>query len=96
MYPRQVQVNSPEEAAVVEQALAMHRELHRLADAAPDGHVLAQVEQVAVDRGRRFTREVLQDVLNGQARDLEKKGGAPGPARAAGRVATGAGPNVGS
>ena len=73
----------------------MVRELKQLADAAPDGHVLAAVEQAAVDRGRRFIRDRLQDVLNAQAADLEK-GGAAGPAPAAGRDATTAGPSVGS
>ena len=91
MYPRAVEVRNEQEAVAVEQALAMVRELERLAGAAPDGHVLAAVEQAAVDRGRRFTRDRLQDVLNAQARDLEKKGGAPGPAPAAApAAATGA------
>lgn len=71
------------EAAALEQALAMVRELKRLADAAADGRVLAAVEAAAVDSGRRFTRGRLQDVLNAQAADLEKKGGAAGTAPAA-------------
>jgi hypothetical protein len=84
------------EAAALEQALAMVRELKHLADAAPDGKVLAVVEQAAVDRGRRFTRERLQDALNAQAAALEQKGGAPAPAPAAGRGGTGAAPSAGS
>jgi len=84
------------EAAAVEQALAMVRELKQLADAAPDGHVLAAVEVAAVERGRRFTRDRLQDVLNAQAKDLEKKGGAAGPVPAGGRARTTVGPNAGS
>jgi hypothetical protein len=84
------------EAAAIEQALAMVRELKQLADAAPDGQVLARVEQAAVDRGRRFTRDRLQDVLNAQARGLEQKGGADGPAPVAGRAGTTAGPSGGS
>jgi hypothetical protein len=84
------------EAAAIEQALAMVRELKQLADAAPDGHVLAVVEQAAVDRGRRFLRDRLQDVLNAQAADLEKKGGAPGPAPAAGPARATARPSGGS
>jgi hypothetical protein len=83
------------EAAAIEQALAMVRELKQLADATPDGHVLAAVERAAVDRGRRFTRDRLQDVLNAQAAGLEKKGGAPGPAPAAGRAAATARPSAG-
>ncbi len=84
------------EAAALEQALAMVRELRQLADAAPDGHVLAAVENGAVERGRRFVRERLQDVLNAQAHDLEKKGGAAGTAPAAAGDATTAGPGVAS
>src|SRR5262249_57953425 len=75
------------EAAAMEQARAMIRELRQLADATPDGHVLAAVEGAAVDRGRRFVRDRLQDVLNAQAADLENKGGAARPAPAAGRGA---------
>ena len=75
------------EAAAMEQARAMVRELRQLADATPDGRVLAAVEQAAVERGRRFVRDRLQEVLNAQAAGLEKKGGAAGPARAARRAA---------
>jgi hypothetical protein len=96
MYPRQVEVRNAAEAAAVEQALAMVRELDRLADEAEDGHVIAQVEQVALDQGRRFTRERLQDVLNRQAQALEKKGGADGTVPAAGLDAIRGGPNAGS
>ena len=96
MYPRLIEDRDEVEAAAVEQALAMARELRRVADAAPDGQVLAIVERATVDRGRRFTRERLQDALNAQAADLEQKGGAPGPAPAAGRGGTGAAPSGGS
>jgi hypothetical protein len=84
------------EAAALQQALAMVRELKALAGAAPDGKVLAVAEQAALDFGRRFTRQRLQDVLNAQAADLEKKGGAAEPAPAAASAATTAGPSVGS
>jgi hypothetical protein len=84
------------EAAALEQALTMVRELKHLADTTPDGHVLAAVEKAAVDRGRRFVRDRLQDVLNAQAHDLEKKGGAAGSAPAAAGDATTAGPSVAS
>ena len=71
------------EFTAMEQAQAMVRELKRLADITPDGHVLAVVESAAVDRGRQFLRDRLQDVLNAQAADLEKKGGAVATAPAA-------------
>jgi hypothetical protein len=90
MYPRNinVEVRNAAEAAAVQQALAMVRELEEIANAAPDGQVLDQVEPAALDRGRRFMRDRFHDVLNGQAKDLEKKGGARGSAPAAGRDAT--------
>lgn len=84
------------EAAAMEQARAMVRELRQLADATPDGHVLARVEQATVEFGRRFVRDRLQDVLNAQAKDLEKKGGAPGIVPAAAGVAITATPPDGS
>jgi hypothetical protein len=96
MYPRQVEVRNAAEAAAVEQALARVRELDRMADDAADGHVIARVERAALDGGRRFTRDRLQDVLSRQAQALEKKGGAVGTAPAAGRGVIKVGPSVGS
>ena len=90
MYPRDIRVNSPLEALVVEQALAMVREMKRAADAAPDGHVLAQAEAVAVAQGRELTRKSLEAALNEQAEEVEKKGRAAGPARVAARGTTAA------
>ena len=84
------------EAAALEQALAMVRELKQLADAAPDGHVLARVEKATVELGRRFVRDRLRDLLNDQAEGLEKKGGPAGTAPAAAGGATTAAPPAGS
>jgi hypothetical protein len=96
MSRRTLEADDEIEAAAMEQARAMVRELRQLADATPDGHVLARVENLTVELGRRFVRDRLQDVLNAQAADLEKKGGADGPAPAAGRDAIAAGPPAGS
>jgi len=85
MYPRDIRVDNPTEALIVERALAMARELSRTADAAPDGQVLKQVESLAVDEGRDLTRMSLEAVLREQATAVEKKGRRAGPARAAGR-----------
>src|SRR6266702_7187619 len=81
MYPRDIRVNSPLEALVVEQALAMVREMKRVADAAPDGQVLDQAETVAVAQGRELTRKSLEAVLNDQAAEVEKKVRRAGRAR---------------
>jgi hypothetical protein len=74
MYPRDIRVNNPTEALIVEQALAMVREMQQTATAAPDGRVLAQVEKVAMAQGRELTRKSLEAVLNDQAEEVEKKG----------------------
>jgi hypothetical protein len=69
-----VEVNTPLEALLVEQALAMARELGAVADAAPDGRVLAEAEVAAVRLGREFTRRALEATLQTQAEAAEKKG----------------------
>jgi hypothetical protein len=67
MIRRTMEFEDENELIAAEQAVAMARELRKLAEAAPDGHVLAVVESAALDRGRRFMRERLQDALNAQA-----------------------------
>jgi hypothetical protein len=69
-----IEVNTPLEALLVEQALAMVRELGSVADAAADGRVLAQAEVAAVRLGREFTRRALEATLQEQAAASEKKG----------------------
>lgn len=78
MIRRTMEFEDENELVAAEQAIAIARELKKLGDATPDGRVLAVVEQAALEHGRRFTRERLQDALNAQASDLEKKGGADG------------------
>lgn len=90
MYPRDIRVENPTEALLVEQALAMYRELKRTADAAPDGQVLAQAEMLAVAQGRELTRKNLEAVLGEQAREVEKKGRAADVVPAAARDTTAA------
>jgi hypothetical protein len=81
--PRQVEINTPLEELLVEQALLMARELQAAADAAPDGRVLADAEQVAVRAGRELTRRALEAALQSQAEQAEKKGPPAAPAAAA-------------
>lgn len=96
MIRRLMEFEDENELVAAEQAIAMARELKKLGDATPDGHVLAVVELAALERGRRFTRERLQDALNAQASDLEKKGGADGTAPVARRDGVTAGNKGGS
>ena len=74
------------EAILVEQALAMARELEAASDSAPDGQVLAIAEETAVRSGRKLTLAALEAALCRQAEAAEKRGAPAGPARAAGRV----------
>jgi len=74
MYPRDIRVENPAEALIVEQALAMYREMRNAAAAAPDGQVLSIAERVAVARGRELTRRGLESVLQEEACEGEKKG----------------------
>lgn len=84
MIRRTMEFRDEHEMIAAEQAVAMVRELKALADATPDGKVLAIVEHQAVEHGRRFVRDRLEGVLNEQAESLEKKGGADGIVPAAG------------
>jgi hypothetical protein len=71
MQPRTLRLTDPVEALVVEQALALVRQLREACQNGPHGHVLAQAELVALDQGRVLT---LQAVLNDAAAPAEKKG----------------------
>jgi hypothetical protein len=74
MYPREIRVENPQEALIVEQALAMYREVREAAAAAPDGQVLSVAESLAISRGRELTCKSLQTVLQEEAQASEKKG----------------------
>ena len=88
---RTVTVRTELESILVEQALAMARELEAVTDAAPDGAVLAVGEMAAVRLGRELTRAALEAALRRQAGPAEEKGlpAAPAPAAAAAGSRTG-------
>jgi hypothetical protein len=69
-----IHVENAQEALIVEQALAMYREMNHACHQAADGEVLAVAELLAVQRGRELTRKALETVLNAQAEEVEKKG----------------------
>jgi hypothetical protein len=77
MYPRNIRVESPQEALIVEQALAMYREMQQAAATAADGEVLSVAEQLAMTRGRELMRKSLESVLQEEAQASEKKGSRP-------------------
>jgi hypothetical protein len=80
---RMVEVRTELESILVEQALAMARELELASDAALDGQVLAVSEALAIKAGRELTRRALQATLRRQAEPAEKKGLPADPALAA-------------
>lgn len=82
---RTIEVKSELESLLIEQAIAMARELERVSDAAPDGHVLAIAELAALRAGRELTRVALQAALQRQSPLAEKKGLPGEPAPVAGR-----------
>ena len=77
---RIVTIHTELEAILVEQALAMARELEAVTDAAPDGEVLAVAELAALRSGRELTRRALEGALQRQAEAVEKKGRRDEPA----------------
>jgi hypothetical protein len=82
MYPRDIRVESRQEALIVEQALAMYREMRAAAAMAPDGAVLSVAESLALARGRDLTRKSLEAVLEEEIESSEKKGRSSGRVRA--------------
>jgi len=58
---------------MMERALSMAQELERAGAAAADGHVLEELEMLAVTRGRDFTRGALEGALQRQVDEVEKK-----------------------
>ena len=81
---RMVEVSTELESILVEQALAMARELEMVSDAAPDGHVLAVSELAASRGGRELTRRALEVTPQRQAARARQKGPPARPAPAAG------------
>jgi hypothetical protein len=64
---------TPFQRLMMENALAMARELERAGAAAPDGRVLEELETLAVVRGRELTRGALEGALQRQVDEVEKK-----------------------
>lgn len=87
MTPTSVSVDSEFQRLVVEQALALAREVESTAGAAPHGRVLDRCEGLLLTRGRDFLLTVLQGMAQRTADEAVKKGG-PEPATAATAGAT--------
>ena len=78
-----VPVETDFQRLVVEQALALAREVEATAGAAPPGCVLDRCEGLLLTRGREFLLGVLQSAAQHTADEVGKKGGPPASARAA-------------
>jgi hypothetical protein len=73
MEPVTMTARTPLQQLMMEKALAMAEELERAGAAAADGHVLDELEMLAVARGRDFTRGALEGALQRQVDEVEKK-----------------------
>ena len=73
MEPVTMTARTPLQQLMMEKALAMAEELERAGAAAADGHVLEELEMLAVARGRDFTRGALEAALQRQVDEVEKK-----------------------
>ena len=94
MNARTFRTRTPLQALLVEQALALAKQLEQTADAAPDGQVLARVEALAVPAARELARQAVEAALQAQAEAAEKKGRRGAPARAGGSSGTRATPGA--
>jgi hypothetical protein len=72
MTRRSFVADTPLQALLLEQALLLAQQLQQTADAAPDGHVLAQVQALAVPAARELARQAAQATWQAQAEAAEK------------------------
>ena len=75
MTPTSVPVDTDFQRLVVEQALALAREVESTAGSAPDGKILDRCEGLLLTRGRDFLPTVLQGMAQHTADEAVKKGG---------------------
>lgn len=69
-----LEVQTPEQEALLRQFHAYVMEMNELALAAPEGKVLDDCEQAAWARGQEVNREVLQQAVQRRIDAAEKKG----------------------
>jgi hypothetical protein len=63
------------ETAYLESCLARRREMIALARKSPDGHILADCEEMAFDMAQATARELLSAGIDSAIAEVEKKGG---------------------
>lgn len=74
--------NSPLQRQITQMALDLAVKLEETAGQAPVGGVLAACEALLFDQGRQMLRDSLAATLQHHAKNAEKKGALPAPARA--------------
>jgi hypothetical protein len=83
-----LEVDDPAQEQLIRSYHALVMELNDLALAAPDGVVIDQLEDLAIERGRETLRASLQQAVQKRIDDAEKKGRRSGSAFAATSVRT--------
>ncbi len=78
-----LEVDGPAQEELIRNYHALVLELNDLALTAPDGVVLDQLEDLAIQRGRETLRATLQQAVQKRIDDAEKKGRRSGSAAAA-------------
>jgi len=61
------------QALMMEQALAMAKQLEETGRTAPDGQVLDRLEATVMQKGREFMRRSLQGAMQSEVEEVEKK-----------------------
>ncbi len=90
-----LEVDSPEQEAVLRQFHAFLQEMHQLALNAPAGQVLDLCEAAALSQGQEVNRQVLEQAVQKRIAALEKKGRRCGVVPVAEPEKTGRGTSVG-
>ncbi len=87
MLPSDLDLLTPLQRLIVEQAFVLAQELENAVESAPKGKVVDRCESLLLGHGRDFLRRALESSLQWRAEALEKKGEPAGPAPAGRRVA---------
>ena len=64
---------TPLQALMMEQALAMAKQLEETGHKAPDGQVLDRLETTVMRQGREFMRRSLEGAMQSEIEEVEKK-----------------------
>jgi predicted Zn-dependent protease len=68
-----LEVNSPEEEALVRQHHAFLQEMSELALKAPSGYVIDVCEEAVLEKGQEHNRRILEQAVQKRIESLEKK-----------------------